>query len=86
MDVRERLGMVMEMGEMAVREGFEPSLGFPLNTLSKRAPSTTRPPHPARTPVGAGLRKARNIRIEGSRTSAGLIVGILLTIGATFAI
>ena len=28
---------------MAVREGFEPSLEFPLNTLSKRAPSTTRP-------------------------------------------
>ena len=31
---------------MAVREGFEPSLRFPVNTLSKRAPSTTRPPHP----------------------------------------
>src|SRR5579871_5992817 len=28
---------------MAEREGFEPSLEFPLNTLSKRAPSTTRP-------------------------------------------
>ena len=32
---------------VAVREGFEPSLGFHLNTLSKRAPSTTRPPHHA---------------------------------------
>ena len=28
---------------MAERVGFEPTLGFPLNTLSKRAPSTTRP-------------------------------------------
>src|SRR5690242_777643 len=28
---------------MAEREGFEPSLEFPLNTLSKRAPSATRP-------------------------------------------
>jgi hypothetical protein len=27
---------------MAEREGFEPSVGFPLHTLSKRAPSTTR--------------------------------------------
>ena len=30
---------------VAVRVGFEPTLGFHLNTLSKRAPSTTRPPH-----------------------------------------
>src|SRR4051794_37634674 len=28
---------------LAVRVGFEPTLEFPLNTLSKRAPSTTRP-------------------------------------------
>ncbi len=28
---------------MAEREGFEPSIEFPLYTLSKRAPSTTRP-------------------------------------------
>src|SRR5438874_8983855 len=27
---------------LAEREGFEPSVGFPLHTLSKRAPSTTR--------------------------------------------
>src|SRR3954469_24142869 len=27
---------------MAEREGFEPSVEFPLHTLSKRAPSTTR--------------------------------------------
>ena len=29
---------------MADRRGFEPPLEFPLNTLSRRAPSTTRPP------------------------------------------
>lgn len=29
---------------MAEREGFEPSLGFTLNTLSRRAPSATQPP------------------------------------------
>jgi hypothetical protein len=28
--------------QLAEREGFEPSVGFPLHTLSKRAPSTTR--------------------------------------------
>jgi hypothetical protein len=27
---------------LAEREGFEPSVEFPLHTLSKRAPSTTR--------------------------------------------
>jgi predicted transcriptional regulator len=30
---------------MAVRVGFEPTIRFPVYTLSKRAPSTTRPPH-----------------------------------------
>ena len=29
---------------LAERMGFEPMKGFPLYTLSKRAPSTTRPP------------------------------------------
>ena len=29
---------------LAERVGFEPTLEFPLNTLSKRAPSATRPP------------------------------------------
>jgi hypothetical protein len=28
---------------LAERVGFEPTLEFPLNTLSKRAPSATRP-------------------------------------------
>ncbi len=36
---------------VAVRVGFEPTLRFPVNTLSKRAPSATRPPHPT---VGPG--------------------------------
>src|SRR5208337_2819625 len=34
--------MLLE-GVLAERVGFEPTLEFPLNTLSKRAPSTTRP-------------------------------------------
>ena len=29
---------------MAEGEGFEPSIRFPVYTLSRRAPSTTRPP------------------------------------------
>lgn len=29
---------------MAERPGFEPGIGFPLYTLSRRAPSATRPP------------------------------------------
>src|SRR3954470_24966858 len=32
-----------EVKNMAERVGFEPTLEFPLNTLSKRAPSATRP-------------------------------------------
>ena len=35
--------------KMAEREGFEPSIEFPLYTLSKRAPSTTRPSLPVMT-------------------------------------
>jgi hypothetical protein len=30
--------------EMADRAGFEPAIRFPVYTLSRRAPSTTRPP------------------------------------------
>src|ERR1051326_3263356 len=36
-----QLSQVVE--NMAERVGFEPTLEFPLNTLSKRAPSATRP-------------------------------------------
>ncbi len=39
---------------MAEREGFEPSIRFPVYTLSRRAPSTTRPP----------LRKFADIRLQ----------------------
>ncbi len=41
--------------QMAERVGFEPTLEFPLNTLSKRAPSATRPP------LRLGIRGARII-------------------------
>src|SRR6185437_2881963 len=41
---------------MAERVGFEPTLRFPVNTLSKRAPSATRPPlHHSKTQEGARL-------------------------------
>src|SRR5260370_3191828 len=39
---------------LAVEVGFEPTEGLPPHTLSRRAPSATRPPHPPRahpTPV-----------------------------------
>lgn len=32
------------LGKLAERAGFEPALRSPVNTLSRRAPSTTRPP------------------------------------------
>src|SRR4051812_38741703 len=35
-------GQRQRNGKLAEREGFEPSVEFPLHTLSKRAPSTTR--------------------------------------------
>ena len=34
---------LLEIKKLAERVGFEPTLEFPLNTLSKRAPSATRP-------------------------------------------
>src|SRR5437870_13856272 len=37
-----RAEILHERRRMAEREGFEPSVEFPLHTLSKRAPSTTR--------------------------------------------
>src|SRR4051812_9480031 len=41
---RRRLSVMFARRErrLAEREGFEPSVEFPLHTLSKRAPSTTR--------------------------------------------
>ncbi len=49
---------------LAEREGFEPSVQFPVHTLSKRAPSTTRPPllwenTPRAQPIQAARRRAR---------------------------
>ena len=46
----------MEVGNLQVlaeREGFEPSVEFPLHTLSKRAPSTARPSLPAHSSAEA---------------------------------
>jgi hypothetical protein len=45
---------------VADREGFEPSVGFHLHTLSKRARSTTPPPvrfHDAREDAGRSFRR-----------------------------
>ena len=36
-------GLIFIVILLAERVGFEPTLEFPLNTLSKRAPSATRP-------------------------------------------
>ena len=49
---------------MAEREGFEPSIEFPLYTLSKRAPSTTRPSLRLAGSHQNNMRRARDRRIE----------------------
>jgi hypothetical protein len=41
--INKSFGLKRPENGMAERVGFEPTLEFPLNTLSKRAPSTTRP-------------------------------------------
>ena len=38
------MGRTLSRGQVAERKGFEPSRRFPAYTLSRRAPSTTRPP------------------------------------------
>jgi hypothetical protein len=45
--------------ELAERVGFEPTLEFPLNTLSKRAPSATRPSLRRYQEAAAGCAGAR---------------------------
>jgi hypothetical protein len=59
---------------MAERQGFEPWIEFPLYTLSKRAPSATRPSlqlragsglEPAKTSVTSSLRQGRIFPDEG---------------------
>ena len=59
---------------MAERVGFEPTLEFPLNTLSKRAPSATRPSLRLTAFRGSGrfLRKARGF--DSPLVRASLIV------------
>ncbi len=47
--------------QLAEGAGFEPAIGFPLYTLSKRAPSTARPPLPPRR--GSALTPS----LEGAR-------------------
>ena len=43
MDVSPSRNFIGFNKKLAERVGFEPTLEFPLNTLSKRAPSATRP-------------------------------------------
>ena len=53
---------------VADREGFEPSIEFPLYTRSRRAPSTTRPPvriHGRGSPAGSGPAGGALIRTVG---------------------
>ena len=45
---------------MAEGVGFEPTLRFPVNTLSKRAPSATRPP----------LRKGARLSLRATKVRA----------------
>ena len=58
---------------MAEREGFEPSIEFPLYTLSKRAPSTTRPSlRGLRMNVGKIARELQsNMRGHSNRVTLG---------------
>src|SRR6185369_16247812 len=58
---------------MAERVGFEPTLEFPLNTLSKRAPSTTRPPHHARS--RGGPHGGRRVIYEAGLTGQAALGG-----------
>jgi hypothetical protein len=41
-------------GSLAERAGFEPAIPLPVYTLSKRAPSTARPPLRVRADVSGG--------------------------------
>ena len=60
-----------EMG-LAVRVGFEPTLSFHLNTLSKRAPSTTRPPHHHHRSYPFG-RNLATLAVDRADLSRGLV-------------
>src|SRR6185312_8751098 len=59
---------------LADREGFEPSNGFHRYTLSRRAPSTTRPPVRARE--GGNTRPTAPGQGAGKRTKSVLIQAV----------
>ncbi len=59
---------------MAEREGFEPSLGLTLNTLSRRAPSATQPPlqifyYRIKTSLGLTLNTISGVCPAGAKLS-----------------
>src|SRR4030095_9762526 len=72
--------------KLAERQGFEPWIEFPLYTLSKRAPSTTRPSLRLRTvrgffSIACGMDAAMTARYNGlkclypsSRDAPGLLL------------
>ncbi len=73
--------------KLAEGVGFEPTLRFPVNTLSKRAPSTTRPPlHKAREAYRRALAHATGARgrIKGVTGSGDLEIGFGQLIGRRF--
>ena len=70
--------------------GFEPTLRFPVNTLSKRAPSATRPPLRTALPEGAHPPSGRSTSAEDGLFSRRCAIGpvrwggtIVATIGLT---
>src|SRR5208282_3623591 len=62
--------------ELAERVGFEPTLEFPLNTLSKRAPSATRPSLRLESVEGTTLKKHSPSR-QSWRSTARWVFSIL---------
>ena len=56
---------------MAEGEGFEPSIRFPVYTLSRRAPSTTRPPLRVQPPAAATWAQLRTSSRQRLAPSAG---------------
>ena len=63
---------------MAERVGFEPTLEFPLNTLSKRAPSATRPSLRRRLGLES-LYRLLEMKTDGAMASIHLIAATLIT-------
>lgn len=57
------------METLAEGEGFEPSIRFPVYTLSKRAPSAARPPLRDRAVETGDANGGRTIAIEGALTT-----------------